>query len=107
MPDQEPAESKDACPVCRTLPLHELALGIEVPPMEYQLTSDADAADYYDMKQFDRCALYSLARNLHKIWSGAEEFPTQRKKGPGVEVRFATCGAPTVLTDPESPVGKN
>lgn len=72
--------------------------------MEYQLTGDVDGSGHHE-EQFDRCALYFLARSLYRIWSGAEVFPTHAQ--PSSSSHQATCGKPAVLVDPQSPIGKD
>lgn len=55
---------EDRCPVCSKLPLDGPALGIEAPPIKYDLNHDQAVFNAYK----GDCCLYRLVRDLHRIW---------------------------------------
>lgn len=106
MANQNQAKSNDMCPVCSCLPLHMVAFGVDVPPMEYQLTDEMDAV-IGNTKQFDECALYLIVRSLQKLWSEKEEFPA-RAYLSSMRRRWSCSGTNfEVNIDPFSWLGKN
>jgi hypothetical protein len=65
---------EDRCPVCSKLPLDGPALGIEAPPIKYDLNHDQAAFNAYK----GYCCLYKLVRDLHRIWLEKGEGRVQR-----------------------------